>query len=104
MHEQVGVTVPGELEQNDLNSNNLKLPLLPNLFVEEEFNTETFKIDKIIKIVLVAPVQHRVQASLEQLDGDQGVEEGPDGQGDLPPVVAGEDDDPNLEESEMDES
>ena len=39
------------------------------------------------------------------MDGDQGVEEGPDGQGDLPPVVAaGEDDDPNLEESEMDES
>ena len=50
------MTVPGELEQNDLNSNNLKLPLLPNLFVEEEFNTETFKIDKIIKIILVAPV------------------------------------------------
>ena len=36
------------------------------------------------------------------MDGDQGVEEEPDGQGDLPPVVAGEDDDPNLEESEMD--
>ena len=50
------MTVPGELEQDDLNSNNLKLPLLPNLFVEEKFNTETFKIDKIIKIVLVAPV------------------------------------------------
>ena len=50
------MTVPGELEQDDLNSNNFKLPLLPNLFVEDEFNTETFKIGEIIKIVLVAPV------------------------------------------------
>ena len=50
------MTVPEDLEQNVLHSNNLKLPLLPNLFVEGEFNTETFKIDKIFKIILVAPV------------------------------------------------
>ena len=50
------MTVPEDLEQNVLNSNNFKLPLLPNLFVEDEFNTETFKIDKIFKNILVAPV------------------------------------------------
>ena len=38
------------------------------------------------------------------MDGDQGVEEGPGGQGEQPPVVAAEDDDPNFIESEMDES
>ena len=48
-----------------MNSNNIKLPLLPTLFVEDEFNTETFKIDEIIKIILVAPVLHRVQAIFE---------------------------------------
>ena len=51
------MTVPEDLEQNVLHSNNLKLPLLPNLFEEDEFNnTETFTIDKIFKIILVAPV------------------------------------------------